>query len=195
MLSPCLCQGLSVHCLLMEHSALLEGRGRCFPREGLLSAAERWWCAHRAGAQLSFLQALEVCSSFHPSHNPGESVLLFPSYGWGDGGTARFSDLFKAPRPGSSICPEAPCQVVADTQCGSVAEGGRPAGFMCVWLARKLKDQGPYLSDPAPQETSPEHTLHRPEPLLGRAGALAVGGSQPPVFLLGHLCCPAGGLE
>lgn len=96
---------------------------------------------------------------------------------------------------GSSICPEAPCQVAADTQCRSVAEGGRPAGFMCVWLARKLKDQGPYLSDPASQETSPEHTLYRPEPLLGRAGALAVGGSQPPVFLLGHLCCLAGGLE
>lgn len=97
--------------------------------------------AHRARAELSFLQALDVCSSFHPSHNPGKSVLLFPSYGWGDGGTAWFSDLFKAPRPGSSICPEAPCQVAADTQCGSVAEGGRPAGCMCVWLARKLKDK------------------------------------------------------
>lgn len=68
---------------------------------------------------------------------------MCPLYGWSNRGTAWFSDLFKVTQPGSRAHkwlthPLYPLHV-ADS---------------CP-LPGKLKDQGPYLPGPGPQEVGP----------------------------------------
>ena len=64
-----------------------------------------------------------------------------------------------------------------------------------MWLAlasaRKRKDPGPYLSEPAPQETPRATSWADPNCFLAM---VAVGGSWPPAFLLGRLSWPGAGL-